>query len=797
MEHGHVVRFRAWVKDNTKTGLSGDDLQRLYVPPSLLKKYWDIEKKEIAARITAKYLRIFSTLVHLGQTGKITLFTSKTQDDVQLPIEELPYEWKTVLTEFWDEQWMFCPLEFDKDDIIYKRELHTRQILPMRYDGSLRDHSWAGDGPSVKKVQIHRECNKMTMEPDTPVVFKVFKGADMEKLYRAEANVYARLSQKSAAQETITKHYGSFSFEETDTRIIVLEYAAKGSLLDFFKNTLPPVTPEEFKLLWRAMFALLTGLYALHNLDKLPIEGEPTTDFTAAIHQDIQPANILVFPCSENSKAEGDARFNVRFKLADFGFTEWRRVSKPDGHIKIKNEGNRMYSAPECYPNHPVKSQVRPPVTAKADVWALGAIYSDVLVWSIAGEPRRIQYCTSRKDAIAELKHIKERGFEACFHDGTRVLDAVKEFHATVLRDKRESDRISPGISEFILREMLKVSDSRASTDTLISRAEEVMQELESEAYVETLQSSRSPPTSHRGPMSRVGGDGMMNNDDQRRDSQPRPTTPQNKPLVTRGRTVTLKPSLGQAPVEKMYERLGRKRNKTLSFGRARDMLQGKHSEISIELPEMESAWSLIKAHGGRDQILLIDNFNSMRYYSGQVAKTARVISYVTKVADTDGMDLYFASDPTKPHNYTTSTAVELAVKKMKFVDGKCNMKNCLLNITRAVFKDGKNGIKPTSIYVYTDAVWEDASEVAGVIKMSISRLVEAKEDPSTLMFQFIQFGSDRNGTICLRKLDNDDIVDTKRWYAEVPSIVIGSISRENDDGESVMTEQSQPEKVT
>lgn len=781
---------------------------------SLLREYWQIDKvrqvledceiEAIATRITTGFLRIFSTLVHLDQARKIILFTGLNRDDSNLPFWGLPHEWKESLEEFWDEQWMFCPLEFSKE-LIFKRKLHVRQILPVTYGKSLRDYAWVGGGPSIKEVQIHPECNAMT-EANSPVVFKIYQGSELENMYKAEASVYKRLSEKSAAQETITKHYGSFSFDETDTRIIILEYASKGSLVEFFGNASPPVTPEESKSLWRAMFALLEGLYALHNLDKQPVEGESVNGFTAAIHQDIQPANILVFPKDSNQEENGG--FNVRFKLADFGLAEWRRLSKPNGEIKIKNEGNRMYSAPECYPNHTVQSQVRPAVTPKADVWALGAVYSDVLVWSIAGERRRNEYCTSRKNAISKLGYISESGFEACFHNGTHVLDAVEKFHTELLNYRRVSDYVSPAISKFILDEMLRVPESRSSADMLMSRAKEVMQKLERDNDADALQSSRGPPTSDRSQMSPVGEDGLMQNNDQRRPSHPRSTTPQTEPPATSHRpasqTVSLRPLPGQSPVEKLYEKLAKKKSKSLSFGRARDMLQGKHSEISIELPEMESAWSLIKAHGGRDQIFLIDNFNSMLQYSAQIAKTARVISYVTKVADTDGIDLYFASDSTKPYNYTTSTAIESAIKRMKFVEGKCNMKKCLLNITKAVFKDGRKGIKPTSIYVCTDAVWEDANEVAAVIKKSIARLVEAEEDPSTLMFQFIQFGNDGNGTKCLRKLDNEckethgtveyDIVDTKRWYAKVPSIVIGSISRENDDEEPAMNEQSLPE---
>lgn len=102
----------------------------------------------------------------------------------------------------------------------------------------------------------------------------------MKRLYRTEASVYRMLSEHPAAQECITKYYGSFSFEQTDTRIIVMEYAANGSLLDFFRDTSPPITPEESELFWRAMLALSEGVYAFQDLSRRSIEGGPTNDFT-------------------------------------------------------------------------------------------------------------------------------------------------------------------------------------------------------------------------------------------------------------------------------------------------------------------------------------------------------------------------------------------------------------------------------------------------------------------------------------------------------------------------------------
>ncbi|RSL66491.1 hypothetical protein CEP54_003656 [Fusarium duplospermum] len=840
MADAHVVDFRHWVENNKRIGFDGTRKECFYVPTSRLRDYWSIARvrqvlsdcnsEDDAARITTNFLRIFSTLVHLGQIQKLTLFTDIKQDDVQMPIEELPYTKKILLREFWDEHWMFCPLEFSKD-LIYVRRLHTRHILPVTYGLSLRGDSSADDEPTIEKVEIHAECNTMT-NPNTPVVFKIFRGPDMENLYRAEARIYKMLGEKEEAQGNFTKYYASFSFDQTDTRIIVLEYAAMGSLLDFFKQTSPPVTPDDFKLLWKAMLRLVTGLYALHNLDRPPIAGESMNGFIEGIHQDIHPANILVFPHPENSIPKGKTRFNVRFKLADFGLAEVRRVSKSGEILNIKNQGNRMYSAPECYPNYRVQLEVRPKVAASIDVWALGAVYSDVLVWSLTEEPGREDYCKTRREAIAKVKHFTDRGFEACFHDGTQVLDAVKEYHTAVLKYKRGPDHISPRISDFILKEMLRRSKSRTTTDTLMSRADELMQELESEVDVE---SSQNPPVSVRRPMSRVGKDGMMNNHDQRRSSQARPVTPQTNPpvsiqtnpvvttptnppatkeinslatkeinppaanetnsSVTKDRAVDQavihRPDPGQAPVERMYDMLGKKRSKARSIGRALDMFRGEYFEGSIETPEMVAARREIKVKGGRDQIFLIDNFDSMRQWMEKIAITARVISYVTKVADNDGMDLVFASESTKSRNYSKSTAVESAIRKMKPARGKCNMNNCLLNTINGIFKDGKNRIKPTSIYVYTDGNWDDADEVKTVIKKSIKHLVDADEVPSTLMFQFIRFGDDEAGAECLRQLDDEckeqhplgeyDIVDTKPWYDEVEAIVIGSILKSID----------------
>ena len=102
------------------------------------------------------------------------------------------------------------------------------------------------------------------MVKNKPVVFKIFEGSDAERLFNDETNVHLRLRSKHS--EYITKHFGSFSFEGKHKCIIVLEYAAGGSLQDFLRETDIPVTPDEYRMLWGRLLKLLNGLSVLHDL---------------------------------------------------------------------------------------------------------------------------------------------------------------------------------------------------------------------------------------------------------------------------------------------------------------------------------------------------------------------------------------------------------------------------------------------------------------------------------------------------------------------------------------------------
>ncbi|QGI85876.1 uncharacterized protein FFB20_10578 [Fusarium fujikuroi] len=737
------VEFRQWVEINARTGVNGFGEDKKYVSGTQLENYWspttlceiistiDPPIAVSVDTIRQMYLRIFSILVFIGKLGNISLFSKPGINDSNLPLgtNHLLPEWRGCLDEFLIQQWQFCPWAFPRLESD-ERQLPARQILPLRYEAQLTREGWSSPAARIQVVNIDEDyCESIPRE----AVFKIYEGIDTRQLYSREANVYTRLRRFN--EISITKCYGSFEYPETNKRIIVLEYTREGSLLEFFKKT-PPDNPNDLELLWKRLLVLLDGLYTLHNPDKHDSRS------LSGIHHDIQPANILVF------REEGTSAYDVLFKLADFGLAEIVRTNGGEGvKVPIDNEGNRMYSAPEAYSNFKIMSEIRPHLNPVADLWSLGAVYSDFLAWSIGGDECRERYRVKRKDAIAKLSYVTEAGFDACFHDGRKILPAVKDFHTEVLKDKVGGDFISPCISKFILKYMMVEESMRLMAMQAKARAIYMIDKKSGPPLQRSITPEDIYPVRNR--MSSYSGERKV-------------------------------------PVWEVYEALKTKRNWT-NFRRH----QSQRSDAGMNLPGMQNARNQINRHGGRDQIMVIDDYESMREHRGNVVQTARVISYSVKVSDKDGMDLYFASDSCNPQKCQNSSDVEAKIRNKAPVIGWCDMKKCLKDVMDRV---EANGMKPTGIYIFTDGIWDPAHnpEVDEVIHESIQLLIEKKAKPADLMFQFIQFGRDPQGSKRLKFLDDDckrmhrgveyDIVDTKHCDDHVPKIIIGSISKHNDD---------------
>ncbi|KAF9770537.1 hypothetical protein IL306_011900 [Fusarium sp. DS 682] len=79
--------------------------------------------------------------------------------------------------------------------------------------------------------------------------------------------------------------------------------------------------------------------YITKHFASFSFQGMEKSIIVLEVHQDIQPSNILVFPQKDTG-----SRFDVNFKLADFGLAEIGRISLPGDSLMTKRRGNRMYS---------------------------------------------------------------------------------------------------------------------------------------------------------------------------------------------------------------------------------------------------------------------------------------------------------------------------------------------------------------------------------------------------------------------------------------------------------------------
>lgn len=169
-------------------------------------------------------------------------------------------------------------------------------------------------------------------------------------------------------------------------------------------------------------------------------------------------------------------------------------------------------------------------------------------------------------------------------------------------------------------------------------------------------------------------------------------------------------------------------------------------------------------------QYIFVDDFQSMAAEKRKVERTARVISYFIKDADPNQMELYFASDVSRPLYCENSSDVESSIAGREFVKGRCNMSSCLSSFVDMIIEGfGRRDRKRVSVYVLTDAIWEPGEdpEVDKVIKRVVREMKRRDLSRESVMFQFIRFGDVDNARAKerLRSLDDDIVKDRKGDY--------------------------------
>ncbi|KAL2839736.1 hypothetical protein BJY01DRAFT_250336 [Aspergillus pseudoustus] len=350
---------------------------------------------EVADVITTRARKVFSILVLNNHARHIRSFITSDQLqhadlDTALPFDKSKLRRimsdEDAVEAFYERQWEFCAPRFQGGIIPRRLDPHT--IMPY-----VEEDMIASGG----KEQL----------PDTTTT------------YENEVHVLSTL--QSLAHPNILRLVACYTYE--DKHNLVSPFIPGGTLHKYLRQ------PKSGSLTREKMFCMMAGLASSISALHIFTVDEETEPAYKGQHQDLWGENILV---------DKD-----RFILADFGLSSMKRMSQS---TPTKHKGRKgYYQAPECadleepYQEHST--------TRASDIFSLGCIFTDLLVYLVFGPEGTMKFREARKFTIPPLTY-------RVYHKSKYNHEAVDAWLEMVLENNR-----SEGISEAVrlIKKMLEV----------------------------------------------------------------------------------------------------------------------------------------------------------------------------------------------------------------------------------------------------------------------------------------------------------------------------------------------------
>lgn len=338
-----------------------------------------ISKKHLIDQIATRAYRLMALCVYVGipfqQLYRMVLLeiddTSLLRRQEEFASEELAEMFRGLLP----HQGSFFPLDFQSGNHQkVLRVIDSRAVVPIKFDES-RDGLGAGRFGAVYKVKINRDYHDFPVKKDGYFALKRFHDRHVQYpgSFKFESHALRALSE--TAHPHLVSHLASWTQNE---QIFMLFPHARNNLHTLFR-TEPTSNLTKDKTLWllRQLKGLADAVRHIHNLGPSGL-GSRSSGYEQSVtrmgqltcvHMDIKPRNILVF--SEKHNAHGI------WKISDFGLSSFKR--ELDGSEETTGVRPSYLTSRRDYepPEYVLKSNI----SEKFDIWSLGCIYMEVLVW--------------------------------------------------------------------------------------------------------------------------------------------------------------------------------------------------------------------------------------------------------------------------------------------------------------------------------------------------------------------------------------------------------------------------------
>ncbi|KAI1390035.1 kinase-like domain-containing protein [Hypoxylon trugodes] len=543
---------------------------------------------------------------------------------------------------------------------------------------------------------------------------------DVWRLWESETETYRVLHDKEeeikrsgpdpgrSPFRNIPRYY--WSFRQGSKATLVIEYANGETLKQYFKDNSKGLESSGCTEFWQQIFGLLDAIAMIHNNAK---ERESEGQRLARIHQDIKPENILLFYEGERKSGSGPPSL---FKLTDFGRSHTRVVNEKDNDQGGRDNGaNKMYSAPECCDIDGRRGISHDRVGPKADIWSIGAVFSETLVWSLRGEAGINQYWEKRCEQTKDTR-LDAAGYGACFHDATARLKAVDQMHQVCIRDPEQgADEIFHQVDDIVLNHMLQPESNRLDAHQLLNRWH--MRGGVNQLGPIELPLINLPDISGSEP----------------RESQQQSGSPEISAVPEQVQH-TGSSSIRMEDVENiafLYEKLqiqgSRFRSKYL------------HVSPSFKQNESPSIQKEDRHLQRTEQIFLIDDTISMRHNKDAVCKTIRVFGKIAKQITPKNIPVLVKSasnDITVSTNKTKN--LEKEVWDLIFDSNETDLNYCLGELVTKIVCNSQSA----TLFILTDGNWDSSTcQLHEQIKSLSKHIEDNNLDITKFSIQFILFG--------------------------------------------------------
>ena len=223
------------------------------------------------------------------------------------------------------------------------------------------------------------------------------------------------------------------------------------------------------------------------SLLPFPANGRRRSDILTGYHHDLKPQNILHFSRLRDGISTPNPEWGI-FVIADFGVGKFHTL-KQATHIISEGtthaRGTATYAAPES--KIKAKGLDNLKVSRPYDVWSLGCIIMEILVWLVLGKSEWEKFNSQRVGAIDEDGMEETDGYFFIRGTGMGKKAEVRQCVKDMMSSLRRNERLNDGTKCLVMMVRLvgQVLDvdpqARISAEDLVKALDDIISQAKAD----------------------------------------------------------------------------------------------------------------------------------------------------------------------------------------------------------------------------------------------------------------------------------------------------------------------------